>query len=105
MRLEKYIEGLFGLAFFVHFTILVYNYLTTVRTVTSSRKVPIENLEFPAILDVCHTPAFNESILEEFGYSGIYDFFAGYSKYDKNIGENYDINICCACGGIHLLEK
>ena len=52
---------------------------------TSSRKVPIENLEFPTILDVCHTPAFNESILEEFGYSGIYDFFAGYSKYDKNI--------------------
>ena len=43
----------------------------------------LKDMDFPVILMICMNPGFNITAIDEAGYNGIFDYFAGKSKYNN----------------------
>ena len=56
---------------------LLYYEMTTVETITEVNKVPINEMDYPGLLFICQSPAFNMTALQENGYLGIYEYYTG----------------------------
>ena len=61
----------------------VYNGLTSDGTVARTEMTTLDKIDFPAAFKICMQPSFNDAELEEVGYHGARDYFAGQSRFSK----------------------
>ena len=55
------------------------------QTVTKTVKKNMTDIEFPVVFKICIKPGFNETVLNEVGYSNTWDYFVGKSRYNWSL--------------------
>ena len=71
------------IAFIVQFGNILHGYISPEQT---NIRVSEQNMStFPLVFKICFSPGFNESAVEEAGYNRSWDYFYGFSKYNRSI--------------------
>ena len=54
-------------------------------TRTWEEELPLQVIDFPLVIKVCVSPAFNQTALHEVGYQNSWSYFAGLSKFNSTV--------------------
>ena len=74
-----------GIAFIVQMSILASSQIYPSETVSHVEERTLDGIEFPVLFKICIKPAFDIKELDKAGYSSIWHYFIGQSKYNASI--------------------
>ena len=74
-----------SLAVTIQLVSIIQNFISPQSTNSENEEVNIQKMEFPLLFKICVCPSFNNSAAEELGYDGIWNYFSGMSRFNKNI--------------------
>ena len=73
------------IAFTIHAIVNLYITLNPQETVMRFEPTNLDDMEFPIVFKICLNPAFEINKIKSAGYSSLWAYFEGWSKYQKEI--------------------
>ena len=73
-----------SIAFLIQIVMLTTEQIYPSKTVSFREQKSLHLIEFPVIFKLCFKNAFNLEEIENFGYSSVFNYFQGNSRYDED---------------------
>ena len=80
-----WIHSLCFTAFTIHLVILASMHIYPNNTQTKLEETKLDMIDFPVLFKICFKPGFDIEKIQEAGYSSIWNYFKGKSKYNSSI--------------------
>ena len=74
-----------SLAVTIQLLSVLHSFIKPETTNSETEEINLENMEFPLQFKICVDPSFNGSAVEDLGYDGIWNYFAGLSRFNESI--------------------
>ena len=75
----------FALILVVQLSYVLEGYFNPTTTRTWEEDVPLKDMDFPLVVKICITPAFNQSALVEMGYDNTASYLFGISRFNHSM--------------------
>ena len=63
---------------------LLNDHINPTITRTWEEEVPLQDIDFPVVVEICLIPGFNQTALNEVGYADAFSYFVGQSLYNSS---------------------